>query len=364
MIRILVDGVGKNLSPITQTVGKSKAGNRNISLCRKSTFFAPNQEGRYVVSLVPTVSGNTMRSLLRKNTAFYIFEQMAGVKVDYHTLVAMFQGGSGLVKDTASPLVEKLRYIEKIKQNNVVLSLFGASMGGTMTPGKAAIHDIIPVCNETLKAGVVPVNKFPLEAYESVWASKLIQIIQNVRMDVMKTSTALELASEEAIGKMQQEDADALKSRAIRKATKKGARNKNGESEEALSEDLSEDMTDDPKTQSRQMIFSYEALVPSDLYHHMFFRKPTDIEIGALVAALRKFSENPYIAGRSSVGNGQISVRYDFTKIENGKREPLGTASIDGYGDFSMDKHLPEYLGKFDAYVNSTSLEQLSVQGL
>ena len=47
------------------------------------------------------------------------------------------------------------------------------------------------------------------------------------------------------------------------------------------------------------MIFSYEALAEgTGLYHHMLFRNPTDIEIGAMVGALKKFADCPYIAAR------------------------------------------------------------------
>ena len=120
--------------------------------------------------------------------------------------------------------MDRLRRIEKLKQTNVVISLFGASLSGTISPGKAVVHDVVPVCIETLKAGIVPASKFNIDAYQTVWASKLIETVQSVRSDMFKDSSNLDRMDEDGFAKMLQEDADAAKARALRKETKKRAK--------------------------------------------------------------------------------------------------------------------------------------------
>ena len=134
---------------------KRKGETKQYQSAETSPVVTLNNEDRFITTMIPDVSGNTMRALLRKMICLYIFEKMTGIKIDYDTLVAMYQGGSGLVKDTTSSLVDRLRRIEKLKQTNVVISLFGASLSGTITPGKAVVHDVVPVCIETLRAGIL-----------------------------------------------------------------------------------------------------------------------------------------------------------------------------------------------------------------
>jgi CRISPR type IV-associated protein Csf2 len=354
--RVELIGEGKNITVVTQTIGKEGSS----STCRKKPFVHANADKQMVTTEVPIFSDNALRSILRKRTAWYLYDFFSGEKLDYETMMILSQGGGGVTKESGQ-IVERLRAIENHKKGNVVVSIWGGSLNGVISRGKAVIHEMVPVCFETVKSGTLP-KSYTLEEYGTLFARNLVVSEQRVRGNLFTDPEMLDKLSEEGVAKMNEVDVAAVKSRAVRKANKKSDAGKPGDSPATNGGDsATEDQSADPKTQSRQMIFSHEGIAPgTTFYHRMIFYNITEVELGSIVAALKKFSEFPYIGGLVGTGHGQMQLSYDVFTRNKGKRDQYGTINIDGDGDFSASGHLNARLEDFDNYLKGLKLGDIS----
>lgn len=137
-----ITGNVKTLSPLTHGTDIPDEGvkaTRNTLFHRKMKVF---YKGEPV--LVPVVSGNSIRGIMRRLGADSFLELIGlhASDIDAKLHYLLYSGG-GLEKSKKHPEIEELqRYIP-------LISLMGASIGNMVIPGKVDVDFLIPHVNET-----------------------------------------------------------------------------------------------------------------------------------------------------------------------------------------------------------------------
>lgn len=270
------------------------------------------------VEEVPIISGNALRGILRdrgmlhmlKLLGYGVNDETGEVKgLSLSAFYFLFSGGA-LTKDLGNrglDVDEARRWRSLIP----LVAVFGGAMGNQIMPGKAKIGKAIPICTET--AHIIP-ERF-LGGVDSVW--ELCQEEAYTRRDDEKNDNLRQLITPEVRGLL---EADASAKRA-KSGTKDDVEGETG--------------------QKQQMRYYVETLAAgSRLYWEISMDDVTDLEREAFFVTLAEFSRFPYIGGKSSVGHGKISVKFDNwieidSRVTNGKELSFGIGNL-------YQKHLQE----------------------
>ncbi len=327
---VIFSGHCTAVGPITQLMGSTKkteggkGGEKgNFSLCRRSAVITTIDERRLKVE-IPTLSPMTIRSMYRCQIA-YLMHQAIGGLIDYEPLIVLFQGGGGFAKQSTH-LADTMKHIEGVKKDNVALALFGGSMNGVPSPGKVIVSEAKPICRETIASGAL-FGDYDENKYGSLSASDLIVREDFYRHDIFKRPEILSLLSEDGIKAMMEHDK--------KLAEQKNNKGENGES--------------DKKEQPRQMPYSFEVIpAGTEFDQYLIVKNATEIEVGAILAALQSFARVPFIGALSSQGKGSLAITY---RVKAGDRD-LGSVTVDGKGGFNLDGLLEDHLAAFNSYLN------------
>lgn len=310
MQTLVFEGTMTALTSISH-IGDSHGVNSKL---RREKVIQPNGS----VEEIPIISGNAMRGILRDRGMLHMLKQLGyGVndetgEVKGLSLAAfyfLFSGGA-LTKDLGNrglDVDEARRWRSLIP----LVAVFGGAMGNQIMPGKAKIGKAIPICTET--AHIIP-ERF-LGGVDSVW--ELCQEEAYTRRDDEKNDNLRQLITPEVRGLL---DADASAKRA-KAGTKDDVEGETG--------------------QKQQMRYYVETLAAgSRLYWEISLDDVTDLEREAFFVTLAEFSRFPYIGGKSSVGHGKISVKFDNwieidSRVTNGKELSFGIGNL-------YQKHLQE----------------------
>lgn len=204
---------------------------------------------------LPYISGNGIRGKLRRLALLDLFE-MVGISTDdiglklYH---ALFAGGV-LESTSESTGMIDLELRREIRQNIPPLSLFGCAISNQMIRGKLIVGHAFPVCRE-------------YKQFLPEWLKNDERANRSVRT-----------FTDEAF--------------CTRKDDLRAERN---EGEQAV-----------------QMKIDYECFIPgTKFYHHFALLGPySTIEESCLGRIIMLFKNNPYVGGRSSIGDGEVIVEY------------------------------------------------------
>jgi CRISPR type IV-associated protein Csf2 len=272
------------------------------------------------VEEVPIISGNAMRGILRdrgmlhmlKALGYGINEQTGEVNgLSLAAFYFLFSGGA-LTKDTSN---RGLDVDEARKWRSLIplVALFGGAMGNQIMPGKAKIGKAIPICTET--AHIIP-ERFQGDKIESVW--EMCQEEAYTRRDDEKNENLRQLIAPEVRGLLEA-DASAKREKA-----------RNGEEMEGET------------GQKQQMRYYVETLAAGTrLFWDVSLDDVTDLEREAFVITLMEFARSPYIGGKSGVGHGKVSIKFDKWIEIDPRVAPTGTEVAFTLGSL-YQKHLEE----------------------
>lgn len=200
-------------------------------------------------------NGNALRGALRDCSARYLLNAL-GVKVKKQMFNILFSGGN-----ISGSLTNDIDQAKKYRELLPMVSILGAGVGNQILQGKISQTFALPVCAET--KNIIPeIDGINSELFEMSWR-KMTGTISFNRTDDLKNAN---------LGKYV---------------------------------DAGEEKEKEPQ-QMRYEVEYYAA--GTQLYHEMALADPTEIEIGALVAALYEFSKDPVLGGMSSKGFGLCDV--------------------------------------------------------
>lgn len=273
------------LSSISHNGGESFGINSKL---RREKFVQP--DGR--IESVPTISGNSMRGLLRDRGMLHMCRvlgygtdsekgQVRGLPLKaFHFL---FSGGS-LSSDGGKTLnVEEAR---RVRELIPLVGIFGGGLGNQLLPGKLICGKLIPVCAETIH--LLP-EKFRQANTNSIWDS--LQEEMYTRKDDAKNQHLREVID--------------ARERLLLEAAEVQAHDKAAQVTET-----------GVKTQMMYYVETFAA--GSQFYWRMALRDVTDIEFEAFLTALSEFARLPFIGGKANVGMGEVSMQCkDWFEIDS-----------------------------------------------
>ncbi|RMF24065.1 MAG: hypothetical protein D6765_12230 [Bacteroidetes bacterium] len=246
-----------------------------ISMLRREKFVQP--DGR--IARVPVISGNAVRGILR-DVGMYDMLQRVGYGVQEDGTVVglplpafyfLFSGGA-LTSNTVEGLdIEKMRAMRELIP---LIGVFGGAVGNQILPGKLKVGKLLPIARET--AHLLP-EKFRPEEPVSVW--DLCQTEFYTRRDDEKNDKVRNLI-------------DPVERKLLGSGeTSKGELTGAG---------------------AQQMMYRQETFCAgTQFFWKIVLEDPTDLEFESFVQTLIVFSRTPYVGGRSAVGHGELSIKFD-----------------------------------------------------
>lgn len=287
------------------------------TLLRREKFVQPDGS----VENIPIISGNSIRGVLR-DVGMYDMLQKVGYGVNKETgevsglpLTAfyfLFSGGALTSTGESGINIEKFR---KMKELVPLIGIFGGAIGNAIMPGKVKIGKLIPICKETLH--LLP-GKYRNENAASIW--DYCQTEMYTRKDDEKNDKVRDMIDVEVRA--------LLASPGGRKA----------------------DIT---KAGPQQMIYRTETLAAgTQFYWKITLEDATDVEFESFINTLLVFSKSPFLGGRSAIGHGEISVKFD-NWIEIDSRSNLEGTEVDMPLLTKYFEHLKERKDEIREMINS-----------
>jgi hypothetical protein len=271
----LFRGVLTALSSISHNGGQSFG---ITSKLRREKFVQPD----YSVEEIPVISGNALRGLLRDRGMLHMCKQLGyGVNektgdVDGLTLAAfyfLFSGGALTSTGDGAINIEEARRIRTLIP---LVGVFGGAVGNQILPGKLKMGKAIPIVAETTH--LLP-EAFRPEKPQTIW--DYLQEEMYTRKDDEKNEHLRTMIAPAVRG---------LLDGATPKLAKTEAQNE----------------------QHQQMMYYVETFAAgTPFYWQITLDDVTDVEFEAFLTALAQFSRMPYVGGKSNVGHGEVSVRFD-----------------------------------------------------
>lgn len=207
-------------------------------------------------------NGNAWRGQLRDLAVAFMLDRLE-LRVQMPAFHLLFSGGSiGAGQNVDLAQARELRAVLP------VVSLFGGGVGNQILAGKLAVWNAYPVCEETRR--LLP----PLYAEGAMRPYG--------ELTFQKSFTRTDDSKEPQF--------DRYKERP---------------------DFLPEDAPPPPETATQQMRYTAELLAPGTvLYTAITMQMETLEEVGALVSALERFSNWPFIGGQARMGHGRVSLGY------------------------------------------------------
>ena len=204
---------------------------------------------------IPYISGNAVRGVLRRHIMADMLEQLdyeidVSKKGGQKLYHALFSGGVlETVEETQGAIDIELK--RKILNLLPPIRLFGFSYGNQMVEGKLKIGHLLPICTELkdyLPDNIQPKNSF----YDYI-----------------------------------------------------------GHVFQTRKDELRVEKTDEE--QAIQMLIEYEVFVPGTMFwHEIKLEDPTPLDVATLARVIELWKQKPFIGGKSAIGHGELTIRYDF----------------------------------------------------
>ena len=212
---------------------------------------------------IPYIDGNAVRGILRRmimkdfleKTGYENFKSVRA----YHTF---FSGGVLETVDKNSQGHLSLELRRNIRELLPPLSLFGSTYGNQAFSGKMIAGKMLPLCQELAKQGMIKTTK-EIDSLPSF--HELKDFIFQTRRDDLR------------------------------------AERKDGE-------------------QAVQMLINFQVLIPgSEFAHYFHLSDTTPAEEGCFRRCITLWQQKPYIGGKQSSGQGEITFEYDLSNLSSEK---------------------------------------------
>jgi CRISPR type IV-associated protein Csf2 len=280
------------------------------SLLRREKVVQPDGTSEEV----PIISGNSIRGILRDRGMLHMLrtlgyganEQTGAVTgLSLAAFYFLFSGGA-LTKDGPSGLdVDEAR---KWRGLIPLVSVFGGAMGNQIMPGKVRIGKAIPICAET--AHLLPA-RFVNGGTNSIW--DMVQREPYTRRDDEKNENLRQIIAPKVRALLEASAAD------------KRAKVRSGADEVA-------------EGQHQQMRYYVETFAAgTTFFWDIALDDVADVEFDAFCITLAEFSRLPYLGGKSNVGHGKVSIKFDNWTLIDPRLTPTGTSVSTSLGTKYMD---------------------------
>lgn len=285
------------------------------------------------VEEIPVISGNSLRGILRDLGMLHMLRMLDyGVNeptgeisgLSLPAFYFLFSGGA-LTKIAGRGLdIDEAR---KWRELIPLVALFGGAMGNQIMPGKAKIGKAIPICEET--AHLLPERFGNDNRAMSIW--EMVQEEAYTRRDDEKNENLRQLLAPAVRG--------LLETKASEQRTKSGTQ---------------EDVAGETG-QKQQMRYFIETLAAgTELFWEITLDDVTPVEFDAFAVTLAEFSKFPYIGGKSGVGHGKVSIKFDKWIELNPRLAPAGKEIDLPLGAYYM-QHLERKAEEIRGLINGLS---------
>lgn len=276
MQTLIYEGVMTALSSIAHSGGESIGIESKL---RRERFVQPDGS----VEEVPVLSGNGLRGMLRDRGMWHMCRELGyGVneeagKIQGLSLSAFyFLFSGGMLGEGAAGI--DVDYARKLRDTIPLVSIFGGAVGNQILPGKLKVGKAIPICAET--------NHLLPQQYQngghSIWDS--LQLEMYTRKDDEKNEKLRTVITGNALKQLGDKSPVELLDYSVAKAERP----------------------------PQQMMYYTETFAPGTRFHwKLVLEDVTDIEYDAFMTTLAEFSRLPYVGGKSSVGLGEVSIKFD-----------------------------------------------------
>lgn len=223
-------------------------------------------------------SGNALRGMWRDAGAEYMLKKLGKdsilqIPIEMHHL---FFGGGSIGGDQSIDIDQARRIRAQIPH----LSLLGGGTGNSIMPGKwRSVGQGYPVCKEFahIIPDYVPGNR-------NIPCRQLTTVLYFTRKDDTKDDLLRKYLQTDNLAKIEGQQMTLLA-------------------------DPEEEKKKEKKEKPQQMRYSVEVLrIGTVLWQEMFFRDLNEIELGAIVAAISEWAEEPFLGGQKRAGLGKVKA--------------------------------------------------------
>jgi len=244
-------------------------------------------------------SGNAIRGMWRDSGAKYMLDKLGDnlkLQIPLDLFYLLFSGGS--IGGDQSIDIDQAR---KIREKVPHLSLFGGGVGNMLLPGKINVGEGLPVCREL--SHIIP-DDCP-GSRDLSWR----------QMTTENSYSRKDDAKDELLRPYINESGNAPQLEA---------------QQMTLLGDNQDKKSKEKKDKPQQMRYTIETICRGTvLWQEIIFQDLTEIELGALVAAIAEWSKTPFLGGQARIGMGKVKLeswielygkeRERFLNIDNGK---------------------------------------------
>lgn len=277
-------------------------------------------------------SGNGFRGMLRDLGTEYLLDKIGQPKLPLDTFYMLFSGGA-IGGDQSIDIDQGRRYRKLLP----LFSIFGGGVGNQILQGKMNIGAMFPLVKECQR--VLPARYRQIDAPSwRHWTEE-------------RSYTRTDDAKNENMRKYLQIESNPEMPR--------------------LSGGCQTEPEPPKKKEAppQQMRYTIEMLAAgSVLYQRIDLIDVTELELGAFVSALHKFSERPYIGGQNRIGAGLVEAEYEYHV--NGEVKPFMNISESKPQMGSLAENAKQVYDEFlkelyDKYLlaNQTQLAELLAGG-
>lgn len=282
MQTLIYEGVMTALSSIAHSGGESIGIETKL---RRERFVQPDGS----VEEVPVISGNGLRGMLRDRGMWHMCRELgygvdeeAGKVLGLSLSAFYFLFSGGMLGDAGSGGID-VDYARKLRETIPLVSIFGGAVGNQILPGKLKVGKAIPICVET--------NHLLPEQYRngnhSIWDS--LQLEMYTRKDDEKNEKLRSVITGQALKQLEAQGNLSL-----------------------LQETRFDERKEKAERPPQQMMYYTETFAPGTRFHwKLVLEDVTDVEYDAFMTTLAEFSRLPYVGGKSSVGLGEVAIKFD-----------------------------------------------------
>ncbi len=245
-------------------------------------------------------SGNAIRGMWRDSGAKYMLDKLGNnlkLQIPLDLFYLLFSGGS--IGGDQSIDIDQAR---KIREKVPHLSLFGGGVGNMLLPGKINVGEGLPVCREL--SHIIP---------DSCQGSRDLSWRQ------MTTENSYSRKDDAKDELLRPYINDSVNTPLIEAAQ-----------QTALFDSVDDKKPKEKKEKPQQMRYTIETICRGTvLWQEIIFQDLSEIELGALVAAIAEWSKTPFLGGQARIGMGKVKLeswiefsdkeRERFLNIDNGK---------------------------------------------
>lgn len=261
-----LDGEIKALTPLSH-IGETHG---TDSYLAEQVVVGPDGEPQEVF----VYSGNAFRGLMRDCGVQYLLDRLGGLQVPLETFHLLFSGGSLGSKTFVD--VEQARMYRRLLP---LFSILGGGTGNQIISGKLRVGQLYPVTEECRR--ILP-EKYQERELPS-WRQWTVEISLTRKDDTKDDRLRKYLLQIDQNEQLMLDTSD--------EGAKGGRR-------------------DEP---AQQMRYTVECLAPgSVLYQRIELVDATELELGAWVSCLAKWSQSPYLGGKANIGFGLCEASWNY----------------------------------------------------